>query len=431
MAMRQCAPMPPLARRAVAVATILLALLGPAVLVLRGVVPGIAAAPSTSSTRGPTPTPTTSRAATPSPDSTQVFAAIESQVRALRGLPAPGLAPPRVITRAQLAADLRARFDHDYPPARRAADNVMFRALGLLTASQDIGELQLRLLSGQVIGFYDNETKRMTLVSDSGIGPEVKVTYAHEYTHALQDQAFRLASLHLDAAGEDDRDLARLSLVEGDATVVMFQWALDHLTQQELVALGQAAQPDLTGIPGWMIQELQFPYTAGQQFVNRLQAAGGPTAVDAVFRAPPASTEQILHPDKFQSREAPVKVPAPALAAALGTGLPAMPADTLGEAMIGYWLQALGVAESAAQQAAAGWGGDRLVAASGPGGSVAIAWRIAWDTAADAAQFAAAYRQAAARLNVTGRLVSVSDRVSLVVQGSSTAIVDRAVAGLR
>jgi len=420
-----------LRRRAVVVATILLVVLGPGLLALRGTGPGIAGVPSPSSTPRLPPATTASAAPTPSANPSQVFATIETQVRALRGLPAPSLAPPAVITRAQLAAELRSRFDHDYPPARRAADDVMFRALGLLTASQDIGELQLRLLSGQVIGFYDDETKRMTLVSDSGIGPEVRVTYAHEYTHALQDHAFRLASLQLDAAGEDDRDLARLALVEGDATALMFQWALDHLTQQELFALGQAAQPDMTDIPAWMIDELQFPYTAGQEFVTRLEGSGGSAAVDAVFRAPPASTEQILHVDKFQSREAPVSVSAPALITALGSGWRGMPADTLGEAMIGYWLQALGVGDSAAHQAAAGWGGDRLVAASGPGGSLAVAWRIAWDTPADAMQFAAAYRKVAPRPNITGRLISVSDRVTLVVQGSSTAIVDRAVAGLQ
>jgi hypothetical protein len=418
-------------RRAVAAATVVLVLLAPAVLALRAIGPGVAGIVPPSPSLADTPGPTLSPAATATPDSAQVYATIESQVRALRGLPAPALAPPTVITRAQLMAELRRRFDHDYPPARRAADNVMFRALGLLTAGQDVGELQLRLLSGQVIGFYDDETKRMTLVSDSGIGPEVKVTYAHEYTHALQDHAFRLASLQLNAAGEDDRDLARLSLVEGDATVLMFQWALDHLTQQELSALGQVAQPDMTGIPGWMINELQFPYTAGQQFVSRLEASGGLAALDAAFRAPPASSEQILHEEKFRRHEGPLKVAAPALAGALGSGWRAIPADTLGEAMIGYWLQALGVGGSTALKAAAGWGGDRLVAASGSDGSLAVAWRLAWDTATDATQFTAAYRLAATRLKLSGRVVSLPDQVTLVVQGSSAAIVDRVVAGLR
>lgn len=420
-----------LLRRAVVVTTILLTLLGITVLAVRGTGAGIAARPLPSSTPVVTSEPTASATPSPTPETAQIFGQIEAQVRALRGLAAPTLAPPAIITRAQLEAELRGRFDRDYPPARRAADNVMFRALGLLMSSQDIGELQLRLLSGQVIGFYDDQTKRMTLVSDSGIGPQVKITYAHEYTHALQDHAFGLASLDLSASGEDDRDLARLSLVEGDATALMFQWALDHMTPQELLGVSQGPAPNLSGIPAWMVDDLEFPYTAGQQFVTRLQASGGTSAVDAAFRRPPASTEQILHSDKYLSHEAPVKVSAPPLASALGTGWRAEPADTLGEAMIRFWLRALGVADAEMQQAAAGWGGDRLVAASGPGGAIAVAWDLAWDTPADAAQFAQTYRLAAAHLTIAGRLVSISDRETLVVQASSPAIVDRAVAGFR
>ena len=423
-------PMPGLFPRAVAVATSLLAVVAIVILAFRGTGPGVVLRPAASPPASLAPTPTPSTTASPTPDAAQVFAQIEAQVRALRGLAAPSLAPPAIITRAQLAAELRSRFDHDYPPARRAADNVMFRALGLLTASQDIGELQLRLLSGQVIGFYDNETKRMSLVSESGIGPGVKITYAHEYTHALQDHAFGLASLQLSAPGEDDRDLARLSLVEGDATVLMLQWALDHMTPQELLGVSQGPAPDLTGIPAWMVDDLEFPYTAGEQFVTNLRASGGTSALDAAFRAPPASTEQVLHPDKYKSREAPLKVAAPALAAGLGGGWRDLPADTLGEAMVRFWLQGLGDANPLAQQAADGWGGDRLVAATGRGGAFAVAWRLAWDSSADAAQFEQGYRAAAPHLKVSGRLVRVSDRETLVVQGSSLAIVDRAVAAL-
>jgi len=423
--------MPRLLPRAVALATLLLALLAITVLALRGSGVGIALGPPRSPTPAATATPTASTAGSPSPDNAQLFGQIEIQVRALRGLPAPTLAPPAIITRAQLEAELRGRFDRDYPPARRAADNVMFRALGLLRANQDIGELQLRLLSGQVIGFYDDQTKRMSLVSDSGIGPQVKITYAHEYTHALQDHAFGLASLNLSAGGEDDRDLARLSLVEGDATALMFQWALDHMTPQELLGVSQGPAPNLSGIPAWMVDDLEFPYTAGQQFVTRLQASGGTSAVDDAFRKPPASTEQILHVDKYLSHEAPVKVSAPPLARALGSGWRAQPADTLGEAMVRFWLRALGVADAETQLAAGGWGGDRIVAATGPGGASAVAWDLAWDTPADAAQFAQTYRQAAAHLAVTGRLLSISDRETLVVQASTSAIAERAVAALR
>ncbi len=391
MCLRQCAPMPRLLPRAVAVATVLLVLLAITVLALRGMGVGIALGPRASPTPAASATLPASTAGSPSPGDAQLFGRIETQVRALRRLPAPQLAPPDIVTRARLEAELRGRFDRDYPPARRAADNVLLRALGLLAPDQDIGDLQLRLLSGQVIGFYDDQTKHLTLVSDSGIGPGVKITYAHEYTHALQDKTFRLASLQLYAVGEDDRDLARLSLVEGDATTVMLRWAIDHMTPQELLGVSQGPVPDMTGIPAWMVDELEVPYTAGAQFVARLVASGGWSAVDAAFRAPPASTEQILHYDKYVSRQPPVKVSAPALARALGGGWREVPADTMGEAMVSIWLRGLGVAGDEAQSAAEGWGGDRVVAASGPRGASAVAWRLAWDAPGDATQFAKTY----------------------------------------
>ncbi len=423
--------MTPRSRRVAAAATVLLTVAIICVLALRGMGVDLALGPLAS----PTPQVTASPSVTPAPSASQdagaVFTAIEQQVRTLRGLPAPSIGPPEVISRAQLEQELRDQFDRDYPADRRAADNVMLRALGLLTADQDVAALQLKLLTGQVIGFYDDTKKRMVVVSDSGVGPEAKVTYAHEYTHALQDAAFGLGSLQLDAAGQDDRDLARLSLVEGDATTTMLLWAIDHMTPQELLGVSQTPVPDVSGVPAWMVQQLELPYTAGAQFVSRLYASGGWSAVDAAFRSPPDSTEQIIDYTKYVSGEKPVAVAAPTLGAALGTGWTETPADTWGEAMTAIWLQALGETADDARSAAEGWGGDRIVAASGPDGAVAVAIRIAWDTPGDANQFASFYRDAARSLSLGSAIVEVSDTETLVVQGSTQAIVDRAVAGLR
>jgi hypothetical protein len=429
--------MSPLSRRIAAAATVLLSVAIICVLALRGMGVELAVGPLGSTappiTTSPSPTPSTAGSAAPGPsqDAASVFAAIEQQVRTLRGLPAPSIGPPDVISRAQLEQELRDQFDREYPADRRAADNTMLRALGLLTAEQDVATLQLKLLSSQVIGFYDDTSKRMVVISDSGVGPEVKVTYAHEYTHALQDGAFGLGSLQLDAAGQDDRDLARLSLVEGDATTTMLLWAIDHMTPQELLGVSQTPVPDVTGVPAWMVQQLELPYTAGAQFVSRLYASGGWSAVDAAFRSPPDSTEQIIDYAKYASGEKPVDVAAPSLAAALGAGWTETPADTWGEAMTAIWLQALGETPDDAGSAAEGWGGDRIVAASGPAGALAVAIRFAWDTPGDATQFAGFYRDAAKSLSLASAIVAVSDRETLVVQGSTQAIVDRAVAGLR
>lgn len=428
--------MPPLLRRLAASGAVLLSLLIVGVLALRVMGVQLAVGPLASATpvaASVLPAPSGPGAVgTPASGSPQVvFAGIERQVAALRGLPMAKIGPPDILTRQQLTDELKRQFERDYPPARQAADNATLRALGLLGPSQDVAALQLRLLSSQVIGFYDDRTKRMAVVTDAGLTPEAEVTYAHEYTHALQDASFGLASLKLDATGEDDRSLAHLALVEGDATTAMILWALGHLTREEQLGLSQTPAPDTAGIPAWMVQQLEFPYTAGAQFVSQLYAKGGFAAVDAAFRNPPASTEQVLHYDKYVAGEAPVAVAVPDPSAALGGGWREVASSPAGEEMIRLFLEQLGVSSSAAVDAAAGWGGDRLVTLSGPGGSSALVWRLAWDAPADATQFAAAYAQARAKLPFPSRLVALSSSEQLVVHASSPALLDQVVAAAR
>jgi hypothetical protein len=55
-------------------------------------------------------------------------------------------------------------------------------------------------------------------------------------------------------------------------------------------------------------------------------------------------------------------------------------------------------------EAAAGWGGDRVVDLEGPDGTWAVVWQTTWDTAADAAEFAPAAESALADLVETYRV---------------------------
>jgi hypothetical protein len=178
-----------------------------------------------------------------------------------------------------------------------------------------------------------------------------------------------------------------------------------------------------------MVRELELPHVAGSSFATGLRANGGSGAIDAAFRDPPDSTEQVLHPEKYVAREAPIAVGAPAVAIQSGWSTPVP--NTEGEAIISIWLQALGVSASVADRAAAGWGGDRLAAASGPAGAFVLGWHLTWDTAADADQFAAAYATARTQLAFSSRLVRLSSRDVLVVHASSQALLDREIAAAR
>ena len=348
--------------------------------------------------------PTADESASPDPssspapgedDALATLAEIEEQVAEIRGLPPADIGPAELISREQLEGELLEIFENDYPPEDRERDNFTLRAFGLLGPDEDVGELQLELLTEQVVGFYDDEEKRMVVVSDSGLDANAKLTYAHEYTHALQDAAFGLDTLETDAVGEDDRGLARVALVEGDATMTMLAWALQHLSQQELGEIGAGPIPDTADVPDWMMSQLIFPYLAGQEWIIALMAESGGTplspeydAIDAAYADPPDSTAQILDPQKWFDRVEPVEVEMPDLAAALGDDWEQVDSSPVGQAMTGIILEHFGVTDFAASE---GWTGDRAVVARGPNDEFALAWRLEFETEDDAAEFEEAY----------------------------------------
>lgn len=422
--------MSPIARRLVALLVVALLVVGVAFLTLRGMGWEIGLGPRSAeplATATPLPSVSTSAAPSASEDAQATFARIEDEVIAIRQLPRAEIGAPELIDRDQLAAELEAIFEADYPPERREADNVTLRALGLLEADQDVAELQLALLSDQVIGFYDDTERRMVVVSESGADATARITYAHEYTHALQDAAFGLDALDTDAIGEDDRNLARISLVEGDASLAMVLWAIQH-DPTGLAEVTETPVPDMSGIPPWMVDQLSFPYTAGANFVAWLYQNGGLDAVDAAYDDPPASTEQVLHPEKYAADEEPLQVEAVDVAAALGDGWEAVPTTTLGEGLIAIWLAHLGADRPDADDAAGGWGGDRLAAASGPDGAVAMALRIAFDAPTQADDFERVYGELVGGLPFAARLERAAADAIVVVQASDAALLDDLVA---
>ena len=81
-------------------------------------------------------------------------------------------------------------------------------------------------------------------------------------------------------------------------------------------------------------------------------------------------------------------------------------------------------------KAAAGWGGDRVMLLDGPAGARAIALKTAWDTPADATEFAAAAGPVGTK-NGNGKVLPGADGSTVtVVLGSSQQVTDQLVAAL-
>lgn len=388
-------------------------------------------APATAS---PAPTSSPSPSASPTPTRSDangaLYAQIEGQVVELRGLQPKTAVARDVLDEAGLRAYVTKSFNEDNPASLVTSTERLYKALLLMPQDASLEDLFVELYTSQALGLYSEKAKQMIVVSRSGtIGPMEKVTYAHEYTHALQDQNFGLRSVVGDAKDQTDRSLARTALVEGDAYLTMGLWAQAHLTSAELAQVATAADPAseaaLAKLPEIVKEQLLFPATSGITLAVADFTRGGFATVDKRFANPPASTEQILHADKLAAGEKPVTVAFPAdLASRLGVGWTMPLQDTMGEFQLGILLRDAGGATSdVSSAAAAGWGGDRVALLEGPGGANGVVLDTVWDTNAEAAEFSAAVDGLVTKLKAAGRSAAVlnpgPNRVVLISAGNA------------
>jgi len=299
---------------------------------------------------------------------------------------------PQQVTPAQAREEGVAALDEDYPAARRAADAQLLIMLGLLPEGTDLAETAAATYGESVAGYYDPRTERMRIVAGAQTANRVlyEMTVAHELGHALEDQRFGFDLDRLVAG--DDAALAYSALIEGSATALMYRYVEDRFGPEEtLGGLLSSAFAPTGNLPPFLMAQLVFPYTAGEAFVGRLlEVGGGWSVVNAALRhRPPASTEQVMHPQAYLEVEEPVQVSLRAPSEALGPGWRPLRRGVMGEWMTGRLLARAGGTGAAA--AAAGWGGDRY-ALLGRGGDRAIVARWTWDTPRDADEFDAALR---------------------------------------
>jgi hypothetical protein len=310
--------------------------------------------------------------------------------------------PYEFVTREHFQQQLQEMDDEDIPDEWRAAEERMYKRLGLLADDVNLEALLLELYGGQVAAYYDPEVGRFYIIErDEPFGAVDKTFVSHEYTHALQDQHFDLEDDRITDLTEGDAALAQLAAIEGDATLTMQLWALQNLTPDELFELLAASlsgidDQTLADMPLILRRQLEFPYAEGFLFSSDVQGLGGFEAVNATLQTPPASSEQILHAQKYYDGELPVDVTIDDLSASLGAGWSRVYEQTMGELQ----MQVLATGGEEPPQTlpglpvewphvevAEGWGGDRLGMYEGPDGAWAIDWETAWDTEADADEF--------------------------------------------
>lgn len=336
----------------------------------------------------------TTATARKSASDSQLVSEILPQVMEIRGLKTTGEIDASVITSDELRRYLEEEAAEEADAGEIDKAQKMLRLLGLIEADDDLMVELLKILSSDIAGYYDQETRELRIVDDNGLGAIDEITLAHEVTHALQDQNYSLNTfLPADGSGNDDLDLARKALVEGDASLVelqYFQNIMDRDRQEEAIDESSEMVSSYGG-PPYIEATLTFPYEDGLEFVSYLKEEGGWQAVNDAYAHPPESTEQIIHPWKYLSGERPVEVRIPALPELESGDWQMIEENVAGEFDLAQLLDSMEVDNSS--RAAAGWGGNRYRYYEHGDGRQVLVMLTAWDSEKDAEEFSEALNE--------------------------------------
>jgi len=331
---------------------------------------------------------------------------IETEVITLRNLQPTGPVSRRLLSPDDLRQKIESDFFEDYPIEEAEQDTIVLSAIGLLDPGFDMFTFYQDLLSEQIAGQYDQNTKEMDIIQDSGFGGIERLTYAHEYTHALQDQNYDIENglnYSSESCKEDSERCAAIqALLEGDASMLELEWFNNYATSQDFYDIQDFYQdyegPVLESAPDFLREDFIFPYIYGQSFVEYLYNIGGWEAINNAYRDLPLSTEQILHPERYPD-DRPIEIEKPDLSLVLGDQWQELDSGVMGE-WYTYLILAHGrepdarIDDVEAQDASEGWGGDYyLVYYDEQNQETVVVMRTTWESENDAKQFFDAFQE--------------------------------------
>jgi len=319
---------------------------------------------------------------------------------------------PKVASQSQadVQAFLIAQFAR--PDVRRDLDFkvAVWKRLGVVADSVDVVAVLTRLLTEQVVGFYDPRRKTLFVV-EGRPGVERETVIRHELTHALQDQYVNLDSMQ-NIQGDDDRVGAAQAVFEGHATVMMIGSAARTIAwdkARESIREARAANPAFSAAPAFLAEGLLFPYIGGAEFVRTAMGDGASSA--QLLAELPTSTSQVLHKEQWGAKGNAAEV----VRFTPTGGATIRYQNSLGEFETRLALSELLGDVARGSAAARGHDGDRYALLGMPGGD-GFAWVVVWDTALDAEEFAEAFADASAR-RYGARVVSTSGRREITAAG--------------
>ncbi len=290
----------------------------------------------------------------------------------------------RFVEEAEVERSTKERLSKKEYTQRFARSELTMKKFGLLPRDFSLREFMVKASGKQVAGYYDDETKTISLLNWVPFEKQAPVL-AHELTHALQDQNFDLQNwlwekhrsaqnAKASANGNDDGMTARDAVVEGQAMVVYIDYLLAGIGrnlqntpglvyQMEDPAVKASPDTELLHDAPMILREAgTFPYKSGLIFeVELLQAGGKEMAFAGTFARPPRNTHEVLQPRAYIEHEKLPSLPMPDLQQVVKEKYEVFDTGSIGELDVRAILEQSGN-RKIADSLAANWQGGRYVA---------------------------------------------------------------------
>jgi len=310
------------------------------------------------------------------------------------------------------------RFQKDEEAQRLKRSEIVLKKFGLVPRDFYLEGFMLELLREQVAGYYNSDNKTVYLLN--WIDPDQqKPVLAHELTHALQDQNFKLEKWSKnglagdkkvqDEVQSDEQVAAREAILEGQAMTAMLDYMLAPTGQSVLTSplmvkateIGMSSgggSPVYDKAPLYLQQALIFPYTYGMDFtVTLLRKGGKEKAYADVFRNPPQNTREIMQPETYLAGEKLPPLVIPDFKSLLGHEWDRYDVGSIGEFDVMIMGQQYGMKHDDAEKLGTGWRGGYYYAATKHGtkdpktSDTSLVFVTKWATVEQAQQFAKTY----------------------------------------
>jgi hypothetical protein len=327
---------------------------------------------------------------------------IARQLTTISGMELRHPVPCDFITKEKINEFLEKRVKEVAKPEDVRAEELTLKKFGLVPQDFDLAKTTVDLLTEQAAAFYDYDKKKL-FVTDTTPSDTQEPVLAHELSHALADQNYNLARFIRQGRKSDDGATARLAVMEGQATWLMSEFLARKTGQTlkdspSLVAMmsnlsdsAGGQYPVFDSSPLYERSTLVFPYTKGMLFQNAVFQRDGIPSFGEVFRRPPLSTQQILHPDKYFSSVQPTQpeLPDPHLP----HGYKGLVGGSLGELEHAVLLEQFAGKEQSAEIAPHWRGSTFELMENKKAGRVVLRYAAEWDSDESAGRYFTAYRE--------------------------------------